>query len=94
MDQDPLRPARVAGVLALLGIGIGCFLVVRPFISALLWAAILVYTTWPAFRLLRERLGLSPGWAALVMVLTWSLARSRTGVGRGIPTVSASSTAA
>ena len=69
MDQDPLRPARVAGVLALLGIGIGCFLVVRPFISALLWAAILVYTTWPAFRLLRERLGLSPGWAALVMVL-------------------------
>lgn len=69
MDQDPLRPARVAGLLALLGIGIGCFLVVRPFISALLWAAILVYTTWPAFRLLRERLGLSPGWAALVMVL-------------------------
>ena len=69
MDQDPLRPARVAGLLALLGIGIGCFLVVRPFISALLWAAILVYTTWPAFRLLRERLGLSPGWAALVMVV-------------------------
>ncbi|WP_368414012.1 AI-2E family transporter [Falsiroseomonas sp.] len=69
MDQDPLRPARVAGLLALLGIGIGCFLVVRPFVSALLWAAILVYTTWPAFRLLRERLGLSPGLAALVMVL-------------------------
>ena len=69
MDQDPLRPARVAGLLALFGIGIGCFLVVRPFVSALLWAAILVYTTWPAFRLLRERLGLSPGWAALVMVL-------------------------
>lgn len=69
MDQDPLRPARMAGLLALLGIGIGCFLIVRPFLSALLWAAILVYTTWPAFRLLRERLGLSPGWAALVMVL-------------------------
>ena len=34
MDQDPLRPARVAGLLALLGIGIGCFLVVRPFVPA------------------------------------------------------------
>lgn len=69
LDQDPLRPARVAGLLALLGIGIACFLVVRPFLSALLWAVILVYTTWPAFRLLRERFGLSPGWAALAMVL-------------------------
>lgn len=69
MDQDPLRPARVIGLLALLGLGLGCFLVLRPFISALLWALILAYTTWPAFRFLRERTGLSPGWAALVMVL-------------------------
>lgn len=69
MDQDPLRPARVIGLLALLGLGLGCFLVLRPFISALLWAVILAYTTWPAFKLLRERTGLSPGWAALVMVM-------------------------
>lgn len=69
MDQDPLRPARVIGLLALFGLGLGCFLVLRPFISALLWAVILAYTTWPAFKLLRERTGLSPGWAALVMVL-------------------------
>ncbi len=69
MDEDPIRPARVIGLLALLMLGIGCFLVLRPFISALLWALILAYTTWPAFKLLRERLGLSPGWAALVMVL-------------------------
>jgi predicted PurR-regulated permease PerM len=69
MHQDPLRPARVIGLLALLGLGLACFLVLRPFISALLWALILAYTTWPAFRFLRERTGLSPGWAALVMVL-------------------------
>jgi predicted PurR-regulated permease PerM len=69
MDQDPLRPARVIGLLALLLLGVGCFLVLRPFISALLWAAILAFTTWPAFTLLRDRLRLSPGWAALVMVL-------------------------
>lgn len=69
MDQDPLRPARVIGLLALIGLGIGCFLVLRPFVSALLWALILAYTTWPAFRFLRERARLPAGWAALVMVL-------------------------
>jgi predicted PurR-regulated permease PerM len=68
MDQDQIRPARIIGLLALLMLGIGCFLVLRPFISALLWALILAYTTWPAFKFLRERTGLSPGWAALVMV--------------------------
>ncbi len=68
MDQDPLRPARIIGLLALGLLGIGCFLVLRPFLSALLWAAILAYTTWPAFKLLRERTGMSAGWAATVMV--------------------------
>jgi predicted PurR-regulated permease PerM len=69
MDHDPLRPARVIGLLALIGLGIGCFLVLRPFISALLWAVILAYTTWPAFRFLRERARLPAGAAALAMVL-------------------------
>ncbi|WP_237215758.1 AI-2E family transporter [Falsiroseomonas oryziterrae] len=68
MEQDPLRASRVIGLLALIGLGIGCFLVLRPFVSALLWALILAYTTWPAFKLLRERGRLSPGWAASVMV--------------------------
>jgi predicted PurR-regulated permease PerM len=69
MDQDAIRPARLLGLLALGLLGIGCFLVLRPFISALLWAVILTFTTWPAFRVLRERTGLSAGWAALVMVV-------------------------
>ena len=34
---------------------VGCLLVLRPFLSALLWAAILSITTWPAYRSLRER---------------------------------------
>ena len=33
--------------LLLGGIGVGCVLVLYPFFSALLWAAILVFTTWP-----------------------------------------------
>ncbi len=68
MDQDAIRPARLLGLLALGLLGLGCLLVLRPFISALLWAVILAFTTWPAFRLLRERTGLSPGKAAMVMV--------------------------
>ena len=41
----------------------------RPVLSALLWAAILVFSTWPAYRFLRERGRLSPNLAALLMVV-------------------------
>jgi predicted PurR-regulated permease PerM len=61
--------ARAIGLFAIIGIGVACFLVLRPFLSALLWAAILVFATWPAFRALRRRLRLSPSMAALLMVL-------------------------
>ena len=71
-QQDTITPAKALALLAALALAIawavGCFLVLRPFLSALLWAAIIVYSTWPAFRLLRERAGLSAGWAAGAMV--------------------------
>lgn len=69
MQPGSADPVRILGLLAALALAAGCLLVLRPFLSALLWAAILVYSTWPAFRMLRERLRLSPGLAALVMVL-------------------------
>ncbi|NKC29297.1 AI-2E family transporter [Falsiroseomonas selenitidurans] len=70
MPQDQsIRPARLLGLGALVALGLGCFWVMRPFISALLWAVILAYTTWPAFRILRERTGLGPGKAAAIMVI-------------------------
>jgi predicted PurR-regulated permease PerM len=68
-NPDTLRPARLIGLFALGLLGFGCFLVLRPFLSALLWALILAYTTWPAYRMLRERTGLSATWGAAVMVL-------------------------
>ncbi|MDP3416489.1 AI-2E family transporter [Falsiroseomonas sp.] len=68
MSQESIRPARLLGLAALFALGLGCFWVIKPFISALLWAVILAYTTWPAFRMLREKTGLGPGSAALVMV--------------------------
>lgn len=56
------------GVLVV-GLAVGCALVLRPFLSAILWAAILVFTTWPVCRWLRARLRLGRGGAAGVMVL-------------------------
>jgi predicted PurR-regulated permease PerM len=54
--------------LLLGGVGIGCVLVLYPFFSSLLWAAILVFTTWPACDWLHTSLRLRRGAAAGVMV--------------------------
>lgn len=36
----------------------GCFIVLRPFLSAILWAVILSFTTWPVyFRIERAVVG-------------------------------------
>jgi predicted PurR-regulated permease PerM len=49
-------------------VGVGCFVVVRPFISAILWAAILVYSTWPLYGWLQHHLRLGRIGAAALMV--------------------------
>ena len=55
------------GVLGL--ILLGCLVVLRPFFSAILWAAILCYATWPACEwLVRHLHGRRPP-AALAMTL-------------------------
>lgn len=55
--------------LLLAGIAVGCVLVLHPFLSAILWGAILVFTTWPVFAWLRGHLRLGNRGAAAVMVL-------------------------
>jgi predicted PurR-regulated permease PerM len=59
---------RILMGLLLGGVAIGCILVLYPFLSALLWAGILVYTTWPVFEMLRQALRLHRVTAALMMV--------------------------
>ena len=54
-------------------IALGCGLVLYPFLSAVLWAAILVYTTWPVFFWIRHNLRLPNAVAALLMVLLSAL---------------------
>jgi predicted PurR-regulated permease PerM len=50
------------------GIAVGCVLVLYPFFSALLWAAILVFTTWPVCDWLHTHGRLRRGPAAGAMV--------------------------
>lgn len=65
------RIEQVATIAALGLLIVGCFVVLRPFISALLWAGIVCYCTWPLYvwleRVLRGRRSLA---AAVMMVLS------------------------
>ena len=49
-------------------VAVGCVAVLYPFFSALLWAAILVFTTWPVHEWIRARLRLKRTASALIMV--------------------------
>ena len=73
MADDKQFLTRLIGVVALAALLAGCFFVLRPFLSALLWATILAFTTWPAYRFLTDRGNLRPGWAAGVMVVAMML---------------------
>ncbi|MBN8901169.1 MAG: AI-2E family transporter [Rhodospirillales bacterium] len=64
---------RVLMGLLLGGIAIGCVLVLYPFFSAVLWAAILVFTTWPVCEWLRTTLRLRRPIAAAGMVILTAL---------------------
>ena len=73
--MDPIRNRAFKNAEQFLGPGLlglillGCLLVLRPFVSAILWAAILCYATWPACEwLVRHLKGRRPP-AALIMTL-------------------------
>lgn len=57
---------RIAAVALLV---LGCVLVLKPFVGAILFAAVLCMSTWPAFAWLRSRWGGRGSLAALVLVL-------------------------
>ena len=58
--------ARIAAVALLV---LGCFLVIAPFMGAILFAGVLVLSTWPAYAWLRDRWGGKRTAAALALVL-------------------------
>ena len=67
--ESKVQLARLVAIVGAAALAAGCFLVLKPFLSALAWAVILVFCTWPAYRALTERLKLGPNTAALVMVV-------------------------
>lgn len=64
--MDNKRLARIA-LVALLAIG--CFLILQPFVAAILFAAIVCIATWPLHAWLLGRLGGRPALAATLMTL-------------------------
>ena len=59
---------RIAAVALLV---LGCLLVIRPFVGAILFAGVLCFSTWPAFVWLRDRWHGRNSLAALAFVLTF-----------------------
>jgi predicted PurR-regulated permease PerM len=77
-DQDPsaktaqksIQTKRIENgiaIVVLAAIVVGCYLVLAPFLSAVLWAIILCCVTWPAFNRLRRVTRLSASLAGLLM---------------------------
>ncbi|MDP2811107.1 MAG: AI-2E family transporter [Rhodocyclaceae bacterium] len=60
---------RFLAILALTLLGAGCVLVLWPFLTALVWAAILASTSWPAFLWLDRSVGERRTLAACLMTL-------------------------
>ena len=74
MSAPVRRLEQLAGLFVLLLVAIGCFVVLRPFLAALLWATILSIATWPAFRRLERVTGGRTTLAAAVMTIVLAVA--------------------
>jgi predicted PurR-regulated permease PerM len=69
MTVFDLSVERILGIGALVLLGIGCIVVLWPFLSALIWAAVLCFSTWPIYTWLERLLGERRTPAALLMTL-------------------------
>lgn len=71
--RKAVRTDQLVVLAALALVALGCFLVVRPFLSALLCAVILTFSSWPAYRTLLGWVGGRRTLAALLMTLAITL---------------------
>ena len=73
--MNPLRPKleQYLGWIVLLALLAGCLLVLRPFVSALLWAVVLCFSSWPVYRRLLGLVGNRRTLAAFLMTLAMVL---------------------
>ena len=64
---------QILGIGALLLLAIGCAIVLWPFLSALLWAAVICFSTWPIYTWCEQVLGGRRGLAGALMTLLVAL---------------------
>jgi predicted PurR-regulated permease PerM len=73
MKHNPMRQERNIAVVVLMLLLIGCLVVMRPFVSALLWAVVLCFSVWPVYEQLvkwvRHRHPLAAGIMTLAITL-------------------------
>jgi predicted PurR-regulated permease PerM len=69
VDPPVRRIEQLVGVSILILVGVGCVIVLKPFLPALLWATILSISTWPAFRWLEAKFRGRTSLAAAAMTL-------------------------
>jgi predicted PurR-regulated permease PerM len=62
-----MKSERILLLALAAALGIGCLLILLPFLPAILWAAILVYCTWPVYVFLKRHV--RPGVAAFLITL-------------------------
>ncbi len=73
LSNKPMALPRIEHWLTIAALALivaGCFLVLAPFLSALLWAVIVTFSTWGVYTRVRGALGGRRTLAALVMTLT------------------------
>ena len=72
--MESLRFEQYARVAAVALLVLGCFLVLAPFLGAILFAGVLCLSTWPAYTWLRDRWRGRSALAALALVLAMAVA--------------------
>ena len=67
--MDPTTTEKYARGVGVFLLALGCYFVLRPFIGAMLFAAVLCFSTWPLFVWTKARVGNRDWLAALLLVL-------------------------
>ena len=73
MEKTRTKAEQSIGIIVLAILLAGCLLVLSPFVSALLWATVLSFSSWPVYRRLLGWLGRRRTLAAVVMTLAMVL---------------------
>jgi predicted PurR-regulated permease PerM len=71
--SQPDRDRRLVALTVLAFLALGTYVVVSPFLVSTVWAVVLVFVTWPVFRVLRGPLQERPALASAIMTALLAL---------------------